>query len=331
MKKIYKSVFAGFSVVLTSAMVSCSNKDDDAPIMPEPEPNYVTTVIGFKNVAPNLIASDQYGANLYYGAQDQITQGCIIAVSDDVFAQFPINYGATYDNTDPYGYTFFAGGMAVSKYHDMINGTYLNQLSVYSPISPSGGNFVVSFGNANDASYQQIPNWQQNTLADYDECGHVYLTDAKGYSAPNPGTATTQVTGVAKSGFFKSVAVNNTTYAYLVMKNGNGFTDNSDLQSQNGWFKVQFIAFADNKPTSKPVGCVEAYLANFDSSLAATAGFSGKIVDDWTNVDLSSLPEASILVVNLVGSDAGAYGLNTPNYCALDNFEISVKSTAETK
>ena len=324
MKTTLKFAVLGLGCIMATSFSSCSDKDDDAPDYKEPDEKYATVTVDFNNAPENLFGSTTYGPNLYYGDQDQVTSGYMVQLYEDTYAQFSINFGETFDLNDPYGYTFFAGGMALSKYHDLENGSYTNQLSAYTPSTPSG-NFVVSFGSASSATQQPLPDPNVNTLKDYASCGRVYITDPKGYSAPNPGTSSTVVTGEEEEAFFESVEIANTTYDYLTMLNGNGYTENSDLQSQNGWFKVQFIAFNDNKPTSKPVGYVEAYLANFDSSLEKEAGFSGKIIDSWTKVDLSSLPEACILVVNFVGSDNGDYGLNTPSYCALDNFVISVE------
>lgn len=325
MKKTFRFVTAVVALALSGQFVSCS-KDDDGPSSPDSKKEYQTVTVGFSSVPGNLIGGPtSYGANLYYGDPGQITTGYLAQLNKDTYAQFPINYGDTFDMTDPYGYTFFAGGIAISDFHEMTDGSYLNQLSVYNPLSPSGGNFAVAFGWARDDFYQPVPEWRNNTLADYSACGRIYITDSKGYSAPNHGTAETAVKGEEKHAYFKEVLLCNTTYAYLTMRDGNGYTENSDLESLKGWFKVQFIAFNDNQPNSKPVYCVEKYLANFDPDMENTAGFCGEILKDWTRVDLSSLPETSILVINFVGSDNGDYGLNTPAYCALDNFVIEVE------
>lgn len=310
--------------MFATTFVSCSDKDDEPGKGNEENENYVTTTIDFQKAPEEYFGSTTYGPNLYYGAEDQVTTGYMMQLCNDTYAQFSINYGSTYDVENPYGYTFFAGGMALSKYHDLENGTYTNQLSAYTPKTLSG-NFVVANGNASDAFYQPLPDPNFNTYSDYAKCGKIYITDPKGFSAPSQGDASTTLTGNCKKAYFESVEIANTTYPYLVMKNGNGFTEGSDLESQKGWFKVQFIAFNDYEPTSKPVKYVEAYLANFDSTLEKEAGFCGKIIDEWTKIDISSLPETSILVVNFVGSDVGEYGLNTPAYCALDNIVISVE------
>lgn len=293
---------------------SCSDNDDCHDCEPD---DFQTVTIGFNNVPSYLIGGpDSYGSNLYYGAQDQITTGYLTQIDGDTYAQFSINYGYTYDldYNMVWGYSFFNGGLAVSDWHDMEDNSYSNQLSVYNTSSPSGGNFVVAFSSSTQESING------KTLSDFNGCARVYITDAKGYYAKNPGTDTS-LTGEDKEAFFKSVYINNTTYDFLTMKNGNPYA--SALNQENeGWFKVQFIAFEDDDPDEKPVGYTEAYLANFKKGQADD--YMG-IVDEWIKVDLSMLPECSVLVINFDGSDKGEYGLNTPCYCALDKFEISVE------
>lgn len=312
MKKYLRILALSFPVMAAFSLTSCS--DDDDPMGPDGD-QYVTVTIGFQNVSADLIGGPtSYGMNLY-SEPGQITKGYIAQVYGDTYAQFPINYALQeWTAGQPWEYTFYNGGIAVSNWHEMETATYENQLSVYDTSSPSGGNFVVAFG------YASIDNPDNATLADYDECGRVYLTDAQGYGVTTEGQKS-PVTGDAEDGYFRSIMMNNTTYVFKTIQDGNAYA--SALNDDNkGWFKVQFIAFDSNLPTAKPVGYTEAYLANFDPSQAG--GYTG-IIDTWTKVDLSMLPEAEILVINFVGSDTGEWGLNTPAYCALDNFEISVE------
>lgn len=306
MKKFYCIAIVGISLTVAPLFTSCSDKDDD-------EPEKVTTsIIGFKDAPATLFGDSAYGTNLYNG---DVSKGYIAYIGGDTYAQFPINYGYNYDAEFnlTWCYTLYNGGLALSKYHDMTEGTYLNQLSVYDTSSPSGGNFVVANGSV------PISNPYNAKYEDYDGCARVYLTDQNGYGVTTLGQEA-KVSGEDEDGWFKSVWINNTTYTYLTMKNGNDYA--SSLNEENkGWFKVQFIAFEDNEPNEKPLDYVEAYLANFDESL--NIGYIG-IIEEWIKVDLSYLPECSILVINFLGSDMGEYGLNTPSYCALDNFEISV-------
>lgn len=314
MKKSLKYVALGFISLSSFLFQNCSKNDN---LEGSGGDTYFNITVGFSHRPSDLFGGPTaYGANLYYGATDQITTGALIDLTD-VYIQFPINYGETYDTSWNlvWGYSFYNGGMALSNWHDMEDNSYLNQLSVYNVSSPSGGNFVVSNGAAKGAP----ANPMEAKYSDYDGCGHIYVTDYKGYGVSSnvPGE---RVSGEAKSTFFRSVWINNTTYGFLTMKNGDAYA--SALNEENeGWFKVQFIAFSSDDVNGSPIGYTEAYLANFKKGQADD--YMG-IIDEWIKVDLSMLPETSILVINFVGSDTGEYGLNTPAYCALDNFEFSI-------
>ena len=60
---------------------------------------------------------------------------------------------------------------------------------------------------------------------------------------------------------------------------------------------------------------VEFYLADYRSSDSA----SDYIINDWQELDLTSLSDAECLYFNLSSSDTGDFGMNTPGYFALDN------------
>lgn len=310
MKTFFKISTLSFLALSTASFFSCSKDNDNFEGSGD---SLFTTTVGFEKAPENLFGDSAYGNNLYDG---KISKGFITHIYGDIYAQFPVNYGYNY-NSDfnlEWCYTLYNGGFALSKYHDMSGDTYLNQLSVYDESSPSGGNFVV----ANGSSTASEP--LKSVYADYDGCARVYLTDAKGYGVAQPGIDK-RVTGVAEEGYFKSVWINNTTYGFLTMKNGNDFATALNKENQ-GWFKIQFIAFDDDDPDDSPKGFTEAYLANFKEGQADD--YIG-IIEEWIKVDLSMLPECSILVINFVGSENNEYGLITPAYCALDNFEISVE------
>lgn len=310
MTNILKLTSLGFLLSLGTIIVSC---DKDDPENNGPSDKTISVTIGFKDAPANLFGNSEYGDNLYTG---EISTGYITKIYDDTYAQFPINYGYNYNSAFEltWCYSLYNGGFALSHYHNMEGDSYLNQLSVYDPSSPSGGNFIVATG------YSAQTDPSTAVFSDYEGCAKVYLTDQKGYSVKNIGDAT-QVFGDDEDGWFKSVYINNTTYTYLSMLNGNAYS--SALNAENkGWFKVQFIAFDEADAKGKPIGYTEVYLANFNKDLAD--GYEG-IIDEWIEVDLSMLPECSVLVVNFVGSDTGDWGLNTPAFCALDNFVIEVE------
>lgn len=310
MKSYYRLTFYGAASLLLFSLASCSDKND------EPD-NSKTVIVDFSNVSADLIGGPtSKGENLYYGADYQITKGYIAPLAFGKYAQFSINYAEqSYVEGQPWEYTFYNGGIALSRWHDMTGSTWENQLSVYDTQSPSGINFAVANG------YSMVTDPSKATYADYYGCAKVYITDNQGYGLTQEGQKT-NVTGDDEDAKFKSVYLNNTTYTYSVLKNGNGW-GGLPIQDQKGWLKVQFIAFDDDNANGKPLGVVEAYLANYDESLKI--GYTG-ILEEWIKVDLSTLPECSILVINIAGSDVDpVYGLNTPGYCALDQFEITVK------
>lgn len=313
MKKTIKFPLFGAFFLGIACVTACST--DDNPDIPG---NEVGVTISFTDAPATVFGGPtSYGANLYDGAAGQITTGYLCPIlGRDAYVQFPVNYGYNYDASfqQTWCYTFYNGGIALSNFHDMNEATYENQLSVYSSTSPSQGPFAVSFGKSD------VTDPTKAKYSDYDGCGHIYITDAKGYGVSIPGVDES-VSGNAIQGWFNYVYLNNTTYTFLTMRDGSPFS--SALTSENkGWFKVQFITFTDNNPNGKPNGYTEAYLANYDPSLAD--GYQG-IINEWIQVDLSSLPKASIMVINFVGSDTGEWGLNTPAYCAFDWLDVAVE------
>ena len=104
----------------------------------------------------------------------------------------------------------------------------------------------------------------------------------------------------------KSVMVNNSTYAYKVIRDGNEF---STKFAKGAWFAVNFTGFDAN---GKKVGETTYYLADFRNKKTFICG-------EWTKVDLSALKGVKKVVLTYDGSDKGSYGLNTPTYVCLDN------------
>ena len=131
---------------------------------------------------------------------------------------------------------------------------------------------------------------------------------------PNSDTAIIIPNYGALTGFW----VNNSTYAYLSMKNGDSFAKKfgdstnasgaNDGTNGNDWFKLTI--YGTNSDS------VEFYLADFRGSDS-----TDYIVKDWSYVDLSTLnPNSKSLTFKLSSSDTGRYGMNTPKYFCMDNF-----------
>lgn len=309
--------FALLGLLLGSILSGCDS--DNGNDEPSAIPNE-TWYIDFKDVPASLIGGPTaYGANLYYGATDQITTGYLKHLYENTYIQFPVNYGSTYDAEfkPVIGYSFYNGGIAVSNWYNKDEATYLNQLSSIAEPFDGQPNFIVAFGNSD------VTDSSKATLADYDGCGKIYLTDEKGYTVANPGEENSKLSGNPKFGDFMSLKVTNTTYTYLTMLDGNDFT--APLEENKGWFKVQFILFDKNTPDARPIDYTEVYLANFDEEVFKEIGYEG-IINEWIDVKLNNAKnqQACIMAINFVGSDMGEWGLNTPTYCAITGLSVSL-------
>lgn len=320
MKKYLCHFGAMAAVAVTSAVFTGCSSDDDF-LSPYEESaiqtratNSTNAIINFDNAPADVMASDQYGANLYSATAGgkQVTTGYLTQIGESgTYIQFPINYlKQEWVTGQPWEYEFWNGGFAISNFHNMTQGDYQNQCSVYDEKGGiNGSNFAVAFG------YSDSYNDPNKT---YSKCAKIYLTNETGYRVVEEDEP---VEGEAKKGIFNSVYVCNTTYTYLVMKNGNSFTtDGKSLEEQNGWFKVVFIGFDD---ANKQTGSVDYYLANYASN--QNTDLENAIRMGWNKVDLTNLgTEVSKVVINFEGSDTGDYGLNTPTYVAIDNLDVTV-------
>ena len=114
-----------------------------------------------------------------------------------------------------------------------------------------------------------------------------------------------------------SVAVSNTTYAYLSMKDGDAFAKKFGGAdgSEPDWFKLTIAGVRTDDTTTDPI---EVYLADFRGAEAA----SDVLVNTWLPVDLSALGSVTALTFSLSSTDNGDYGMNTPGYFALDDLVL---------
>lgn len=109
----------------------------------------------------------------------------------------------------------------------------------------------------------------------------------------------------------QSLYVTNTTYAYLSMRDGDGFAKKFGGATGNDpdWFKVSFILYL----TGGGVDTVHHYLADFRFQNNAF----DYIQKDWEQVNFN-LGTVDSIGIKLSSSDTGAFGMNTPAYLALD-------------
>lgn len=116
---------------------------------------------------------------------------------------------------------------------------------------------------------------------------------------------------------WESLEISNTTYGYKSMLLGDGFAKKFGGVSGDDpdYFFVRIYA-----KQAAYLDSIDFYLADFrfnDNS-------QDYIIDDWTTVDISTLPTNTQLEFKLFSSDTGAFGINTPLFFALDNIKYSV-------
>jgi hypothetical protein len=110
--------------------------------------------------------------------------------------------------------------------------------------------------------------------------------------------------------------VGNTTYAYLSMRDGDGFAKKFGGESGNDpdFFMLTIKKFSGGDISDDSLN---VYLADYRSPDPS----KDYILSDWKYVDLTSLGEVDSLVLYLRSSDNGIFGMNTPAYVCFD--EIS--------
>ena len=114
--------------------------------------------------------------------------------------------------------------------------------------------------------------------------------------------------------FVSSIDVNNSTYAYLSMLEGDNYA--KKFGGLNGddpdFFLLTIKGYLNDTLVNDSI---DFYLADFRFD----DNYMDYIVNEWTTIDLMSLGQVDSLSFTLSSSDVGAFGMNTPAYFCLDN------------
>ncbi len=235
-------------------------------------------------------------------------------------ADIVVNFNDLSYPNGPYdpGSTFPSGQAPVSGSYD--NGWDLN------------GGFTsngVFFSNSYDKSSNSWSGWAYSNVYDPTTTGPTpFPGDVNHQYAAITGTApggsgnygieysTGGVINLPSGASPVSFEVTNTTYSYLAMTLGDGFATKFTTGS---YFELKIFGFKGLNGTGLEVGEVDFYLANYTSA--------SSLPDDvWTLVDLSKLADARSLTFDYASSDVGQFGINTPEYFAMDNLTLSTTS-----
>lgn len=123
------------------------------------------------------------------------------------------------------------------------------------------------------------------------------------------------LTGTAKNNTVKGFYVTNSTYAANSMRDGDAFAKKFGGASGNDadWFLLTVKGYINGNLTNDSVNF---YLADYRFSNNA----QDYIVKNWQWVDLTSLGAVDSLMFTLNSSDVGQWGMNTPAFFCIDNF-----------
>lgn len=205
------------------------------------------------------------------------------------------DFGGT---TFDYNYNASGGyfsGFAISNHTDVTTPGYLNQFSAY---TGSGAD-----GSSNFAIFYDFYN------------GGINTNDA--------------------AVRIDSFEVTNTTYAYLSMRDGDGYGkefgsiyDADGLEDgTNGEDFFLLTIYAENYDQTE-MDSVEFYLADFrfaDSTM-------DYIVDEWNTIDLTGVGfDVATVRFDFASSDTNSWGIKTPAYIAIDNVSTQSVSGLSTK
>ncbi len=136
------------------------------------------------------------------------------------------------------------------------------------------------------------------------------------------------LTSAAANNTVKGVYITNTTYAANSMRDGDSFAKKFGGTTGNDpdWFKLTIWGYTNGNLTPDSV---EFYLADYRFSNNA----QDYIVKNWQWVNLTTLGAIDSVKFILTSSDNGSFGMNTPAFFALDNFNdqtvgVGVKEVA---
>lgn len=125
-----------------------------------------------------------------------------------------------------------------------------------------------------------------------------------------------------KLGSTAGMYVTNSTFAFYSVRDGDAFAKKFGGESGDDpdWFRITFKGYLNGQLTSDSV---DFYLADYRSD----NNDEDYIVDEWMWVDLSSLGPCDSIWVDMLSSDVGMFGMNTPAYFCIDNVILDPPSS----
>lgn len=125
----------------------------------------------------------------------------------------------------------------------------------------------------------------------------------------------------------QSMAIANTTYAALTMRDGDRFSKKfgGPTGLDPDYYRVRIIGYTGENATGSSTSFIDHYLADFrfpESQLDF-------IQADWRTIDLSGLGRIRSIGLEIDSSDRGQFGINTPAYFAMDRLSFQISPIPE--
>jgi Domain of unknown function (DUF4465)/PEP-CTERM motif len=184
----------------------------------------------------------------------------------------------------------------------------------------------VVFSNAYDATYASWSGWAYSDVDDPTTTGPTpytndYIHQFAAVTGAAPGGSGNYAISYGAGAIINlpggtspvSFEVTNTTYDYLSMTHGDGF---GAKFTTGDFFELKILGYTGLDGSGSEVGEVDFDLARYTSPDSLP-------VDVWTLVGLASLAGSQSLVFDYASSDVGAFGVNTPEYFAMDDLTLS--------
>ena len=201
-------------------------------------------------------------------------------------------YNAVYDSSSLTAY-----GWAVSSQVNTTDPSFTNQYSAITGAGASGSSTYAVGSTYGTPAYTQY-NLPTGTPA-YDLSNPFHPSD----------TTITLAAGMSA----RSIAITNTTYAYLAMRDGDPYGISTAFTQGD----YQLLDIRGYDSSGKQVGVVDFYLADYRSANEN----DWTLVDTWRTVDLTALGGATTLRFGIQSSQNDSmFGVNVPAYFAADNF-----------
>jgi hypothetical protein len=194
----------------------------------------------------------------------------------------------------------------------------------------SGGftNANAFFSNTYNATYQSWGGFSYSNKSDSTTIGYNNMyasitgsganhstTYAVAFVSAYGGPASISFTGNSADKIIDGFYVNNNTYAYYSMRDGDSYSKKFGGATGNDsdWFMLTI----EGHLNGNLVDTINFFLADFQFS----DNSKDYIIHKWSWVDLSKLGNLDSISFSLTSSDNGTWGMNTPAYFCLDNLK----------